>query len=188
MGRQWLKWHALGSMASEPWSQCMLQQEGKMRYIKYISDRELYFMHHHGDCNSSVIPSYSNWPSTLLRKLWWKVHLTVCMYVYHQIRTMAMNSWWASQIQQTHTHNQEYIRDKSVQLCILSHNIILQIRRSSISCIDMVMMLIFTHNGGTITQTEWVVSVQRVSGLAKSDKKRRHGKNTLFFICSISRR
>ena len=164
-------------------------KEGKMRYIKNISDRELYFIHHYGDCNSSVIPSYSNWPSTLLRKLWWKVHLTVCMYVYHQIRTMAMNSWWASQIQQTHTHNQEYIRDKSVQLCILSHNIILQIRRSSISCIDMVMMLIFTHNGGTITQTEWVVSVQRGSGLAKSDKKRRYGKNTLFFsIFSISRR
>ena len=155
-----------------------------------ISDRELYFIHHYG----IAIHQWSHPTATGLQlcfeiELWWKVHLTVHMYVYHQVRAMAMNSWWASQIQHTRTHNQEYIRDKSVQLCILSHNIILQIRRSSISCIDMVMMLIFTHNGGTIKQTEWVVSIQRGSELAKSDKKRRYGKNTLFFcISSKSRR
>ena len=89
VGRQWLKWYALGSMASEPWSQCMLQQEGKMRYIKNISDRELYFIHHHGIAiHQSSHPTATGLQLCFEIELWWKVHLTVHMYVYHQIWTI----------------------------------------------------------------------------------------------------
>ena len=52
-------------------------------------------------------------------QLRWKVHLILCTYVYHQIRTSAMNCWWVSQIQHmyVHTTKSTHVRDK----CVSSH-------------------------------------------------------------------